>query len=111
MRFYANENFPEPAVIALRLLGHDVLTTKDAGNAGQRIPDPAVLQYATAEARAVLTHNRKDFIILHNRSSAHRGIVVATVDNDFRGLAQRVHEAVSTERDLAGKLVRVNRAP
>ena len=30
---YANENFPEQAVEALRALGHDVLTTADAGQA------------------------------------------------------------------------------
>jgi hypothetical protein len=30
---YANENFPLPVVEALRRLGHDVLTSREAGNA------------------------------------------------------------------------------
>ncbi|WP_425526001.1 DUF5615 family PIN-like protein [Halotia branconii] len=32
-RFYADEQFPFPAVELLRTLGHDVLTVQDAGNA------------------------------------------------------------------------------
>lgn len=30
-RFYSNENFPLPVVERLRALGHDVLTTYEAG--------------------------------------------------------------------------------
>ena len=30
-RLYADENFALPVVLALRRLGHDVLTTHDAG--------------------------------------------------------------------------------
>ena len=55
----ADENFPLPAVEALRRLGHDVLTAAEAGQAGQGVPDDAVLAYAHARGRAVLTHNRK----------------------------------------------------
>lgn len=40
--FYADENFPLPTVEALRRLGHDVLTTHEAGQANQRIKDDAV---------------------------------------------------------------------
>jgi len=38
-RFYSNENFPLPVVEALRAMGHDVLSSLDAGNAnlGSRI--------------------------------------------------------------------------
>ena len=35
---YANENFPRKVVEFLREMGHDVLTTFEAGNAGQAIP-------------------------------------------------------------------------
>jgi hypothetical protein len=56
--FYADENFPAQGVEALRGLGHDVLTALDAGQANQRIPDEAVLQFATQAGRAVLTLNR-----------------------------------------------------
>jgi hypothetical protein len=47
-RLFANENFPLAVVRELRSLGHDVLTVVEAGNAGQRIPDEAVLAYASA---------------------------------------------------------------
>ena len=38
-RFYADENFPLAAVLALRRLGHELLTTTEAGQSGLRIPD------------------------------------------------------------------------
>lgn len=34
-RLYSNENFPLAMVIALRQLGHDALTSKEAGQANQ----------------------------------------------------------------------------
>jgi hypothetical protein len=37
--FYSNENFPLPAVEALRGLGHDVLTIQETGRAGTALPD------------------------------------------------------------------------
>jgi Domain of unknown function (DUF5615) len=46
-RLYSNENFPFAAVEALREFGHDVLTTLEAGKAGQAILDDEVLQFAT----------------------------------------------------------------
>jgi hypothetical protein len=58
-RLYANENFPRQVVERLRELGHDVLTTQKAGRAGQSVPDPEVLAFATREQRAVLTINRR----------------------------------------------------
>ena len=50
-KLYVNENFPLPIVQTLRYLGHDVLTSLEAGNANQRIPDDAVLAFATIQKR------------------------------------------------------------
>lgn len=61
-RLYANENVPSEAIGHLRRFGHDVLTTHEAGKSNQAIPDEEVLSFATAEKRAVLTFNRKDFL-------------------------------------------------
>ena len=47
--FYANENFPLPTVEALRRLGHDVLTSLEAGRANQRLDDQEVLTFAASE--------------------------------------------------------------
>lgn len=106
--FYANENFPRRAVEALRALGHDVITTQEAGNAGQAIPDLEVLDFATRAGRAVLTLNRRDFIRLHKRGIAHAGIVVCTEDTDAAAQATRVHDAVTALPSLEGQLVRIN---
>ena len=108
-RFYSNENFPVLTVVKLRELGHDVVTALEAGNANQRIADEAVLAYARSGNRAVLTINRKHFVALHHKTPAHGGIVVCTVDADFAGQANRIHEAVSLHADLTGMLIRVNR--
>lgn len=47
-QLYSNENFPLPVVEELRRLGHDVLTTHEAGEAGKSVPDEQVLAFATA---------------------------------------------------------------
>ncbi len=108
-RFYSNENFPHPAVVELRKLGHDVLTSLEAGNANRQTPDAAVLAFATSENPAVLTINRKHFIALHNQRPEQRGIVVCSMDADFVILANRIDSAISGQADLSGKLIRVDR--
>jgi hypothetical protein len=108
-RLYANENFPLPTVDGLRTLGHDVLTTQDAGRAGMALPDDSVLAFSVAEGRILLTLNRKHFIRLHRARPDHKGIVVCTFDPDFAALAQRIHTALATtHRTWTGNL-RINR--
>jgi hypothetical protein len=106
---YADENFPLGAVVCLQGLGHDVLTALDAGQANQKIPDPAVLAYAISLGRAVLTFNRRHFIKLHRTIATHAGIVVCTSDNDLAALAQRIHHAVTAAGALDNKLIRVRK--
>lgn len=108
-RLYANENFPYAVVRELRALGHDVLTVAEAGNAGQRIPDEAVLAYATQAERAVLTINRRDFVRLHRQGIDHAGIIVCTQDADAGGQAQRIHAAVTAADELTNALLRIVR--
>jgi predicted nuclease of predicted toxin-antitoxin system len=108
-RLYSNENFPLPAVEALRRLGHDVLTTQDAGKANAGIPDEEVLRFATQNGRAVLTHNRHDFIRLHRQTADHAGIIVCTDNPDFLSLAMKVHAQLEMLPTLQGQLVKVNR--
>lgn len=109
-RLYSNENFPLPAVAKLRDLGHDVLTIQETGKADQALPDDKVLEFATAENRAVLTLNRRHFIRLHTEKPQHAGIIVCTVDADFVGQAERIHKAIGAQTSLIGQLIRVNRA-
>lgn len=107
-RFYTNENFPVPAVEALRGLGHDVLTTHESGSSGLAIPDEEVLSFAISQQRVLVTFNRQDFIRLHKQNSNHSGIVVCTFDADFIGLAERIHNSINLYSSYDGVLIRVN---
>ena len=107
-KLYVNENFPLPAVKLLREFGHDVLTSADAGNANQRIPDEDVLQFSISQNRILLTLNRRDFIQLHRLNSAHSGIIICTEDVDFIGFANRIHSALEENEGLfENQLIRV----
>lgn len=110
-RIYSNENFPRRVVEELRVPGHDVLTSFEAGRANQKVPDADVLAFATAQQRAVLTLNRFDFIRLHRETSGtHGGIVVCTRDDaDPVAFARRIHTAVAVAGDPCGQLIRVVR--
>ncbi len=107
--FYTNENFPVRIAHYLREMGHDVLTSSESGKANQRIPDEDVLDFAAKAGRIVLTLNRRDFIAIHEKSSAHAGIIVCTHNPDAREQAEQIDAVVREMGDLAGKLVRVNR--
>ena len=106
-RLYADEDFPLPVVEELRRLGHDILTTPEAGRV--QTPDPDQLAFATSDGRAIVTHNRTDFIRLHRLDPNHAGIVVCTRDNDAVALASRIDQATTVAGALAGQLIRVNR--
>lgn len=108
-RLYANENFSRLVVVELRRLGHDVLTTQEAGMGGRGIDDPTVLAFAVKEQRILLTVNRKHFFKLHAASALHEGIVACTYDSDVAGQAVRIDAALSTHAPMKGKLIRVNR--
>lgn len=108
-RLYADEQYPYAVVKFLRIFEHDVLTVQEAGKANQRISDSDVLCYATNENRAVITQNRKDFILLHRLQPGHAGIIVCTDDRDWEALAHRVHASIMAAETLQGKLIRVVR--
>ncbi len=107
-RLYSNENFPRRVVEELRHLGHDVLTSLEAGRANQGVPGDAVLTFSTMEKRALLTLNRLDFFRLHRSTGGqHAGISACTRDDSRpAALAQRIHEAISPFTRLDGQMVR-----
>jgi hypothetical protein len=109
-RFYSNENFPLPIVLELRRLGHDVMTSHEAGQANQQIPDSDVVAFATSAGRAVLTLNRKHFRQEHRRFPAHAGIVISTTDLDYVALARRIDARMHSLADLSGLLISVTKA-
>ncbi len=105
--FYANENLSAALVETLRQLGHDVLTSYEAGNANQQIPDAQVLATATADGRAVLTFNRDDFLALHRSGVDHGGIVVCKDDSNVREMGKVLDGYLATQATLHNRLLRV----
>lgn len=108
-QLYADEDFPLPVVERLRQLGHDVVTSWEAGQANQAIEDADQFAFATSLGRAILTRNRRHFIPLHKRSTNHAGIISITDDPDFDGQGGRIDAAIRANHSLAGQHVRVNR--
>ncbi len=109
-RLYANENFHRGVVEILRDLGHDVLTTLEAGRAHRKIPDEEVVAFAISEARAVLTFNRLHFLRLHKSlDGVHCGIIVCTMDPDLEALGSRIDAAIAEAGNLDGKALRIQR--
>ncbi len=108
-RLFADENFPVEVARLLRQRGHDVTVMQEAGMANRGIPDPEILALATAQGRAVLTINRRDFIRLHRRDPDHAGIVVCTENHDEEELASCIDAALKAQPELLGKLIRVYR--
>lgn len=89
----------------LRDLGHEILTVQEAGRRG--LGDAQVLTDATADGRAVLTHNHRHYQRLH-KQQPHAGIISCTRDeDDMPALAQRIHDAVAVVLDLTNRFVRV----
>ena len=108
-RLYSNENLAIDLVEALRQFNHDILSSYDAGQANQGIPDDEVLEYATLNDRSVITFNRDDFVVLHRNGVSHAGIIICKDDRDYLGQAQALHDYLETQDRLDNRLIRVQR--
>jgi Domain of unknown function (DUF5615) len=86
-------------------LGHDVLTVQESENRANA--DPQVLAFATAENRAVITLNRKDFFKLHRLNSEDGGITACSDDRHRERLAQNIHDGIKDLDSLVGKEIRI----
>ena len=110
LSLYSNENLSIDLVEIIREFGYDILTSYQAGQANQGIPDEEVLVYATANQRSVVTFNRDDFVALHHSGIDHAGIVICKDDRDYLGQAQALHLFLSTQvNSLQNRLIRVLR--
>jgi len=109
VRLYTDENFPLEIVRQLRLIKYDVLTSYEAGQANQGIPDDEVLAFATQEKRVLVTLNRDDFIALHRTGIYHTGIIICKDDRDYLGQAQILHSCLSENPDVANRLIRIKK--
>jgi len=81
----------------------------DDDKANQSLTDEEVLALAKVKNRALLTLNRRDFILLHGQDQNHSGIIVCTFDSDFIGQARRIADALKQQTALEQQLVRIYR--
>jgi predicted nuclease of predicted toxin-antitoxin system len=79
VRLYLDESVPVALAALLRQHGVDCLTARDAGHLGAT--DQHQLTVATAEGRALFTHDTRDFLRLavtwHSAGETHAGILLA----------------------------------
>jgi predicted nuclease of predicted toxin-antitoxin system len=85
MRIYLDDDSIETLLVQLlSRAGHDVVTSVAAGLGGR--PDPVHLLYAIRDRRRLLTHNDRDFRLLHElvfgSGGHHPGILIVRSDND-----------------------------
>jgi Domain of unknown function (DUF5615) len=109
LRLYSNENFPIAMAEHLRSLDCDVLTSYDASQANQGIPDDEVLRFATEQNRAVITFNRDDFVALHRGGKHHAGIIVCKDDRDYLGQVTILHAYLQQVDSLVDRLIRIKK--
>jgi hypothetical protein len=89
-------------------MGHDVLTSYDAGNANKCVSDVEVIEFAPAQRRITLTANRKHFIKLHRDGLDHAGIVVFTDGHQPVPTASRIDMALNDSRATGRFLAKVD---
>jgi predicted nuclease of predicted toxin-antitoxin system len=79
VRLYFDRHIMTRLAVDLRGRGYDILTTEEAGK--DTASDEEQLVFATAENRAILTFNIRDFAPLHESWQAaarpHAGIIVS----------------------------------
>lgn len=101
MRLLANENFPDLAITALRLRGHDVLWIREDSPG---ISDHAVLSRATTEGRVLITFD-KDFgeLVFRLGLNAPSGIILFRIPpNSPSFVAQTAVTVLESRTDWAG---------
>ncbi|WP_254921376.1 DUF5615 family PIN-like protein [Nodularia sp. NIES-3585] len=96
-------------VLELRQYGYDVLTSQEAGQANQGIPDEDVLTFAIENERVVITLNREDFIALHRNGISHQGMIICKTDRDYKGQIQALYAYLQQIEDLKNRLIRVKK--
>jgi predicted nuclease of predicted toxin-antitoxin system len=106
MRLLADENFPAPAVAALRRLGHDVLAVAESMPG---VSDAEVLATAGQQDRVLLTLDR-DYgdLIFHHGQPAPAGVILFRLaGRSPQDDNQRMLQALQQAGDCAGRFTTV----
>jgi len=93
IKLYLDEDVDISLTNALKQKGIDALTTQEAGK--KRLSDAEQLEFAVNTGRAILTHNKRDFILLHKdyalKGKEHYGIILSdqrSIGEMLRGLSK-----------------------
>jgi predicted nuclease of predicted toxin-antitoxin system len=111
VRLYLDRHIMPRLAIDLRGRGYDVQTTEEAGK--NTASDDEQLAFATAERRAILTFNIRDFAPLHEARQAaqqpHAGIIVSQQlgSREYGLLLQRMLRLLNhfTAEEMVGNFV------
>lgn len=69
--------------------------------------DDILLAFSTADGRAILTHNRDDYVRLHRKTPDHGGIIVCRQSGEPEVLAEQIHAALGPLTSTQNLLIRV----
>jgi hypothetical protein len=101
IRFFTDEDIYAAIAVALRRAGFDAISTPESGRLGES--DESQLDWATAEARVLVTFNVSHFARLHSlvlqRGGHHSGLIVSSQRpiGDTLGRLLRLAAALNAE--------------
>lgn len=96
----------------LRKAGHDVVTVNELGLMSQ--PDGIVFSYAVDNSRVILTHNCRDFEILHENNPHHSGILAVykndeySKDMSFKEIVKAISNLEAADISLTNQFISLN---
>jgi hypothetical protein len=108
-RLLADDAFPQPVIIELRRLGHDIVGLDETGTLDHERIDEDVLDAAVATDRTLLTLDRRSMAHLLPARARRPGVIVCAFDRDFIGLANRIDAALPAHGSLDGQIIRIGR--
>ncbi|MGK7894319.1 MAG: DUF5615 family PIN-like protein, partial [Xenococcus sp. (in: cyanobacteria)] len=77
-----DEDTQDKVLVKLLLkAGHNVVTVNEAGLMSQ--PDGLVFNYAVENSRVILTHNCRDFEVIHENNLHHFGILAIYKNDEY----------------------------
>jgi hypothetical protein len=113
-QLFLDNDFPLDAADGLRLLGHDVETARSTQREDQT--DDAQLLYAANGARILVSHNWKDYLLLHDAwhrwskdwgtQRLHAGILILRQRRKYQGFPNDIHTLLVQSGSIVNQLYR-----
>ena len=98
IRFYCDEDVSVDIAHNLQQRGFDVLTTRDALRL--TYDDNDQLAFAVEQQRAIITHNRRDFEVLHqtylDQERLHMGIIIVKRRSNDAHIVSKLLDILNT---------------